>query len=155
MFRSRSQCVQEQRSGCGSVMCWLCIGTGSDIFDLRGVASAPGTMEQVSATGSSGLIFGVDFSSGETSAFQSNRGGGHGGGTKTFVLLNLDTLTQDNSTEKFFGPLAMKSQGFVACPDLISSTYVAEVERLVDVPFPYHLRESHFVFDSRISIWET
>ena len=48
-----------------------------------GVASASGTMEGVSATRSSGLIFGVDFSSGETSAFLSNRGGGDEGLTRT------------------------------------------------------------------------
>ena len=34
-----------------------------------GVVSASGTMKSASATGTSGLIFGVDFSSGKTSAF--------------------------------------------------------------------------------------
>ena len=65
--------------------------------------------------------------SGETSAFLSNRGGGGGGGTKTacedffhslFALPNVDTLIY----RTIFGPLAMKSQGFVACFNPISST---------------------------------
>ena len=43
------------------------VGTGSGILTCE--ASGSGTMERVSATGSSGLIFGVEFSSGETSAF--------------------------------------------------------------------------------------
>ena len=38
------------------------------------------------------------------------------------ALLNLDTLTQDNSTRRCFFPLPMKSQGFVKCPDPILST---------------------------------
>ena len=47
------------------------------------MSSASGAMEGVSATGTSVLIFGLDLSSGETSAFLSNRGGGGGGGTRT------------------------------------------------------------------------
>ena len=77
-----------------------------------GVASASDTMEGVSTTGASVLIFSVDFSSGETRAFLSYKGGvgvGVGGAEaelgrfvkilfhSSFALLNLDILTQHNS----------------------------------------------------------
>ena len=79
----------------------------------------------------------------------------------SFALLNLDTLTQDTATGRFFGPLAMKSQGFVACPDPILSTNVVEVGRSM---FRFHtlqemlgnhhhlLRVFHFCFRFNMAV---
>ena len=97
------------------------------------MASASGTMEGVSTTGSSGLIFDVDVSSGETTGFVlSNRGSGGEGATRTacedFVSLFICFAKKDTATGQVFDP--------------ILSTYVVEVERSIDVPFPYFARDA-------------